>query len=40
MYAINPQLPANNDITAVMPIESWLDILQNNWKNYEKNFKN
>jgi len=35
LHAINTELPANNDITAVMPIESWLDVLQNNWTKYE-----
>jgi hypothetical protein len=35
LHAINTELPTNNDITAVMPIESWLDVLQNNWSRYE-----
>ena len=34
-YAINPELEQDNEYTAVMPLEQWLELLKINWDTYE-----
>ena len=36
MYAINPALPRDNDLTAVMTFDDWLVIMRKNWDYYER----
>jgi hypothetical protein len=35
MYAINPALPRDNDLTTVMTFDAWLVIMHKNWDHYE-----
>jgi hypothetical protein len=36
MYAINPALPRDNDLTTVMTFDDWLVIMRKNWDHYER----
>ena len=36
MYAINPALPRDNDLTTVMTFDDWLFIMRKNWDYYER----
>jgi hypothetical protein len=35
LYAINPALPKDNGLTAVMTFDDWLVIMRKNWDHYE-----
>lgn len=36
MYAVNPEWSAESDLTCIMTMENWFEVMSRNWQHYER----
>jgi hypothetical protein len=36
MYAVNTEWPAKNDLVCIMTMEDWFEVMNRNWRHYER----